>query len=519
MADPGLQPHDGHLNSRDSKEKPRAQALTHIIIHGPRAVADEVGQLTPVERTKSGRNVTLRVISGTNYDGLVITKRQDGTLQATLQGKPVNYRLDLADATPGAPLERWVAARLETLTLARHPTAEGLQEACKPTSQRFVFHTMKKRVLSMMLDGEPPEQPAKRAGQILRNSILPRRTKAAVRSATESSLAQCTIEDYNIVAQALRPVEELLKSTPNVAKLYAQSVGHWPEHQDRIPASPGEIVQLVREALELQGMAWRIFCNCDVIGKRVRLGDISVTEIRDSCRTAATANLGCRRTPALDKIVCMHLRHFLMSETARETPWAARAWGNALHRYATQTRTEHQDTTNLVHIHDAIRGHAEDNIAWGPGDWETLVQRADRWGCRARRNAGKREKRVESWKSAVDNLEINGRRFEALTNSGELMQAGTDMSNCLATLIRGCAAGNRRVFVSRRKSREPAVAAEIMLHNGRWRGSRTEGSGNQPPPEGLEGAADQLAQAYNDAEDRAEDRTDEERVQQHQETH
>ena len=512
MADPRLQPHDGHLSDRDSKEKPRAQALAHIIIHGPRAMADEVGKLTPLERTKSGRTITLKVMSGANYDGLVITKRPDGTLDATLQGSAVNYRLDLADATPEAPLERWVAARLETLTLARHPTAEGLQEACKPTNQRFVFHTMKKRVLSMMLDGERPEELAKRAGQILRNGILPRRTKAAVRSAAESSLAQSTIEDYNIVARALRPLEELLKSTPNVAKLYAQSVGHWPEHQDRSPASPGEIVQLVREALELQGMAWRIFCNCDLTGKRVRLGDISVTEIRDSCRAAATANLGCRRTPALDKIACMHLRHFLMVETARETPWAARAWGNALHRYATQTRTEHQDTTHLVHIHDAIRGHAQDNTAWGPGDWETLVQRADRWGCRARRNA---EKRVESWKSAVDSLEINGRRFEALTNSGELIQAGTDMSNCLATLIRGCAAGNRRVFLTRRESDGPAVAAEIMLHNGRWRGSRTEGSGNHPPPEGLERAADELAQAYNEAEDRA----DEERVRQHQETH
>ena len=162
----------------------------------------------------------------------------------------------------------------------------------------------------------------------------------------------------------------------------------------------------------------------------------------------------------------------------------------------------------------------DEGRAWGPGTWQELVNRADRWVQELQQRAANQhpanqQKFAQDMKSNWENLlgetTINGVTFKPLNSGQQLSDAANRMGNCLTSYMNGCVSGEDRIFVVQG---ERGNLDAVQIHRaepGHWILAQTEGTNRSKVPKPVRAAAGELARLYEEAETRQAEGQDPER--------
>ena len=160
------------------------------------------------------------------------------------------------------------------------------------------------------------------------------------------------------------------------------------------------------------------------------------------------------------------------------------------------------DEHDFSYIVDALRYHVQHLLPWGAGDWRTLLARAERWHRQYLQEWAHDlhpmtpEGLKSTWDSTIDNIEIAGFNFNALTTGASLSETGRLMGNCLASYWLQCVRGDSRVFITT-PSNHTTAAVQLSTQYGAWKPVQLESAHGAPLPDGLRSAASRLASAYD----------------------
>ena len=224
-----------------------------------------------------------------------------------------------------------------------------------------------------------------------------------------------------------------------------------------------------------------------------------------ACQALADANVLSPNTIRVQEAIMRTQDHMNFHEATwpQGNPW--RAWVNLIARFISEDG-QLKLYDEFVNISDALRFHVAEGLAWGPGDWPTLLGRSDRWHRQNFRYNGRSryglppEAEGVEWDSNLAQADIDGTLFTALTTPQALLNAGERLGNCLATFWRKCANGESRIFSAQLDPTHEA-AVELLNHGRHWLVGQVEAPRQGKPPQALRAAARKLATAYQAAQD------------------
>ena len=273
----------------------------------------------------------------------------------------------------------------------------------------------------------------------------------------------------------------------------------------RVFNHPGEIISEIKEYLKLDSQQWRYFCRAAGNISTDQLTPWKLDRIELACQALVDANRPQADPEQLHNAWKRHRDHETFSKANWQMgdPW--RAWTGILNHYLAPS--EHPKLQeDLDYITDALRYHVQNQLPWGPGNWDALNARSQRWhlehfGQNPRHNhytlpkQGQRAK----WTSLLDRTTIGNLTFTPVVTGPKLAFLGAEMGNCLATYWQSCQDGTSRIFAVRANGRLKA-AVQIINDGTRW----TRGQAQAPHHHNLEWhilqATDKLARAYQEAE-------------------
>lgn len=300
----------------------------------------------------------------------------------------------------------------------------------------------------------------------------------------------------------------------------------------------GDVIRSVRRHSNLSGAAWRAFLAAPV----QPLDDIvrwSPYQIECTFKAIGAAN----RPDASTMVVanaCRSVSHTKMHDSRNnhafedgKTPWDK--WTSALSQYLTvmpqvecQTLDDRQPgfvsfllrrpenetaARTLDGMADAILFHAQYLMPWGPGNWETLVHRTERWHTErdafmARMRAQEAERyRIEqeerakaTWESLVEPYQDGNVYVRPITSGRAMIDLGARMGNCLASgrFTDESIADTGRIFAVEKEG-SVVGAVELQRRSSRWSLGQVEGPGNHNKTSDLRRIADNILNRYQEA--------------------
>ena len=338
-------------------------------------------------------------------------------------------------------------------------------------------------------------------------------------------LTQISMPTYNALILNKKMFRELHKASPNTAIHYLRNVLN-PRAKPVKFKHPGQVVQLVKNDLKLTPAEWGYFCRIsqpsyDFSGNK----NISV-HIRQRMRMLAKINQPQVDSETLKYIIYELYIHDFFQSVRWGQGDASATWTNILSQYLkafleyTKSNNGSPVPENLLvdHLHnvsDALRGYIEEELPWGPGDWENILARSDRWHQelndrrqrdfeRQQMEAGSPDKPPNidaTWVSLIPDQLVDDIRFKPLCTSRELQQAASLMNNCLHTYSQKCERNNSRVFTVHRNTRTVA-AAELVRTGDIWQVGQVEGCMRRRPSEKIRQAVRKIRDTYQEAYDR-----------------
>ena len=147
--------------------------------------------------------------------------------------------------------------------------------------------------------------------------------------------------------------------------------------------------------------------------------------------------------------------------------------------------------------------------------WNGLVKEQEAWH-RQQRTQRRRQQRLEeleamdgeyvSWKSAIDQAQIDEYTFVALTDALTLHTEGDTMDHCVGSYWRSCSQGEVRIFRAQSAGQNVGTV-ELRNSHGAWVPGQARGYQNAGIPDSLQEAAGRLSELYQRKEMAATART------------
>ena len=493
-------------------------AQNHLANQAKAAVAGTAPQWTPVTVSHKGRTTVLKAVCGPNGTAaLKVTKEPGGTVKFKSPQTPTWQSLFSAAMHVTEPLIEHFAHMLLANTLQEKQeavlTIAAMQPSLAPLAKEA--RNIAKEIARESVSTDAPsdfDHLVAVVNKAIRTHIIdPKAYDLAKRIFKETYPARRDSQDpnlrtYNFTKKNLRVFTEMAESGQlNPLRYYAINMLDKRAHTP-VFNHPGQVIQEVREVLKMTNSQWKAFCRLGLVNYLQRPGSDGAKGLVLACEALAGANV-LRTNPIRVQEVIMRTRDHMNFHEAtwpQGDPW--RAWVNLVARFI-EEEAQLKLYDEFVNISDALRFHVTEGLAWGPGDWQTLLARSERWHRQNfRYNARNRyglppEAEGVEWDSNLAQADIDGTLFTALTTPQALLNAGERLGNCLATFWTKCAKGEARIFTAQLDPTHEA-AVELLNHDNHWLVGQVEAPRQGKPPQRLKTAARKLAAAYQAAHDR-----------------
>ena len=489
------------LRKQNMQPETNQSVLRAHIERTPAAVAARLGRWKLLALSQIGEELVLQaMINGEKQAVLTMTRRKDRTIAVHSRGKQEENHTLYTDADELVhPLLVWAGSQtLEEVIKQGGPHI--LPDAISRMEKHYEPRNMDMAV-SAAIDAVtepatlPPPFSQKTAEKIglgnlpsSFNNLVRRKMvdKEAARLAMKlfqpdeppENIGACASRHYNTVLTNLDTFQTMSANSPNVLGYFCRNIAF--TQDPRRVSGPGEIVEKVKAMTGLAGnpAGWRYFCRLWTLEMEQEARQIGRNTVTPLTTAELAAEINRPRAPdALLRYVLLmehHHRNYRTAQWEHGDPW--RAWTNVLNQFLGAWDPQNASVRALNRVQDALNGHIQDNEPWGPGNWENLTARAERWHnlIQQRRNTP-REKAGDScsWESLVEHTEYGRVTISAVTNGRDLRKLGDSMGNCLRTYWQHCREGRSRIFVIVEDGRT-AAAAELRNTNGRWSTGQVE---------------------------------------------
>ena len=516
--------HRNYVSLRDSFRN-------HIQQEARPKVAAKLGAWTLLQvREDEGRLTVDAMVNQQGQPIYSMTRELDGTVTFHAYGRkvpdhPPNFnnpiwKLDLPRWT-ASELLRHAASHLDKRVFTNyimvnfdHDLREIVQETADAmVKEAAVPATQEGCPLKANLQFVTYDNLVQKANTIIRKHLLDHQAERLSIDLFKSHYSEFehSTNDYNAVFINRDIFLELQQTSPNALWLYANLIAK-KHHKPVRLAHPGQVIQAVKDTLQLTPGQWNYFCRIPTEELR-RTPPRNVQEsTRLYLKALAQANQPEAPQRELDRIIHFTTEHQFFSQAYwhHGNPW--QAWVQLISRYlATQADREgdakeyQQQGRDLQRVADALRNHVDENLPWGPGDWDTLWQRSERWHAQqlqrnnARHLENQEKAKAATWDSPIETLSVNSIRFDAVTNGRDLIELADRMKNCLGSFVQRCANGEARIFTAHQAD-TLVGAVEVRNANGQWLAGQVEGPQWTRPSKALRKAAEKLSAACRERE-------------------
>ena len=300
---------------------------------------------------------------------------------------------------------------------------------------------------------------------------------------------------YNTIAINWEPMRKMAETDAGIRSYYCQSLSVFHQEPQKL-AHPGQIITQVKEDLGLRHAEWQVFKKLgpEKFGRGEDPAEYR-QKVKYACRAIADANRPEASRDTIQNVADMHEQHqfYAEAEWSHGDPWTA--WTALINRYL---QNDEPRIYQIRNAEDALRGHIQDDIPWGPGTWKTLRERAERWHQTLQDKEAQWEKEEPPWDTLLGETKVDGITFIPVTNANKLISMGNEMNNCIGTYRTKCREGTVRVFYMRKKGRT-TTALELVKNGDQWNLGQIENRGRRTPGEKTLKAAHKLAEAYTKA--------------------
>ena len=489
---------------------PQEEELERKLAAATPRVTRSIGLWSGVNLTRRNAVLSVEMFKRTRSPALwAIHRAKDGTLSVTESGHPVPM------ATVGVPMPQEPRLLSKTRALliqalgTRLREHGGLIEALYPQEKgpsriNLSLNTTAKLITLKALgqepaDGDTPDKMEREfeqftegiheeANRLVNEHILDPNVTGMTRGWLPSRTWDKTVDTqvYNWMVNNISAMQSVDSATPGMALYYGQRV--WKPSRDGEKIHPGQIIAEIKEETGLTGAKWKAFCRTgpgeflnlhnnrewDRDGERNQVLHIVCQAIADTNQPKAGA-----RSRVLISLAG-RCQYYQVAEWERGNAW--RAWVQLLNRFL-DPRNERAQLSELQRVEDSLRRQIETGENWGPGNWETLVNRAEHWH-RARTIQGQeRHRRADynrRWASTLGETEHAGVTFTPVLSGRELHRLGDEMGNCLGSYSKLCEQGETRIFTVTSNG-EIAAVAEINRVGNVWRLGQIEGRHRSKP--------------------------------------
>lgn len=294
---------------------------------------------------------------------------------------------------------------------------------------------------------------------------------------------------------------ELKQTTAPLVHLYATAI--LPAYDSPAPAGhPGQIIARIKGFLNFTPAQWK------QLNRLIKIHPTPFQAVTHGNLDTITNSMADANRPEAhpQKIaVLMELAGHIANTTAlgwqHGHPW--KAWINILNQYLKDepARNHRQEFQQVV---DAFTAQIRDDLPWGPGNWETLVRRSERWHAQRRENPQwtlPQHVLHLSWHSQVQTASMDQITYNPVTTARELARLGAQMGNCLATYWDRCHHGTSRIFTAHRSEDNAVIAAvEIINVANGWIPGQIEAPARGRYPKAVQRHARTLARMYQNQE-------------------
>ena len=501
---------------------PLSNLTDYILDQGLTAVAGSFPTWTPTVATQTENTRTLKVIVDPKGNAAhTIRRNADGTITVRSKSHPNHLNTYLYRPQLTQLLTNNIAHKLLEKAATAFPNDFAQTIAFSyinklATSARAVATQIAAAKVTTH-DPDDYRHLVTKVNNAIRTHVLHNETERLAISLFQrekhSNRSDQPLHHYNTVALNL-PMFRQMVETGQQAPLTYQCTHLSPHPAPRKYRHPGEIITEVKQAINFTNKEWRYFCKAAYVTANHTPKSHHLQQLATACRALADANRPNADPLIMRTIVDRDRDHQFFSQAhwPQGNPW--KAWVSVINAYMTLPRNP-PDEYDLGYIVDALRYHVQHQLPWGSGDWQTLLARAERWHRQYLQDLNldlhpmTPEGLRSTWDSTIQDIEIGGFRFNALTTGADLAETGRVMGNCLASYWIQCLRGESRVFTAT-SGKQPTAAVQVSQQYGSWKAVQLESARRAPIPDGLRSAASRLASAY--------DLADKLRLQQEEET-
>ena len=362
------------------------------------------------------------------------------------------------------------------------------------------------------------------ANEIARKKLVDPETRKLATELFNPSKTQdgTLVSHYNKTVLNRAVFQELARSSIHVIQYYCQNIAE--NHPAPVVlAHPGQVIQAVKKEVNLTPAEWKYFCRIPHGKTSPEYKDRRIQNIRTRMQALAEANQPQASNRQIISIMWKtdHEQHDDLNQRGARWKALVQLMSRYLERF--QENTDDPRNERFDRVLDALHGYWDAGMPWGPGDWDVLENRSEKWHQdmnQARNQKQNDEIKNAVWTSLVPGSTINKYHFQPVTNATDLIETSRQMHNCLSTYWRRCLEGSRRVFVVRLQAGTPdeqappnpnpspnpteegkiLAAVELRRNGNEWRVGQIEAPRRRQFPQGIRTASEKLRKMYQEAQ-------------------
>ena len=343
---------------------------------------------------------------------------------------------------------------------------------------------------------------------------------------------QLTINHYNTTILNRKIVKELATSSLSPAQYYFRTILKDDGKIIRLK-HPGQVIREVKQELKLTPAEWKYFCRVEQPKINPEEKEKGLRALRLRMRALVEINQPGTSNQDLRSIASRTNDYFPENTgPGRDDPlW--RAWIHTANRFLQHSdvndpnlhspgiihpdreKSQARHMMELSRVMDTVQNYVERGISWGPGDWNVLHGRSEKWHREMQNERDRKytkEQKEATWTSLIPTTTVDRYEFEPITTGDELLKISAKMGNCLWSYPKRCADGYRRIFLVRAAGTQPTpgdvsryntqvimAAVELSSNGSEWSLQQIEGPHRRKYPKGIKNAARKIRDMYQKA--------------------
>lgn len=269
-----------------------------------------------------------------------------------------------------------------------------------------------------------------------------------------------------------KAIASLQKTSPYLATIYVTTFCE-PAHAF---THPGQIIRHIKGHYKLTPAQWKILCKLapeiDIVASPAT--KYAAHNILRIIRILATANrpeASLRSLKLLAGAEHLHEKNWISPPRGRKDQHR-QAWTRTMNAFLAPGGPE-RHAHQLNRVSDAITGTIRAGQNWGPGNWETMLSREDRWHRRTRQKRAV-ENGKGTWKPLVEEYRDGKLTISPITSHDELKHAARELDNCLHNYYQDCENRGTRIYTYHLSDHTMVGATELIYTGSRWILGQTE---------------------------------------------